>query len=179
MYTIQSPSGITSNGRGVLSMRNPAHDYFFVFFFTHIVQLVGLHVRERLSRGEKVGEQKKKKRKNCVYKKIQMKQCTYITNVHWLNQYRNSNNSSRLKKIFINIIIYLYLYMYVCIYHNKSSHFLNDLSAARTDPLLQILPVSSALLCSGVPATINLARTTRPDQGNCQKVLRPHQRTYG
>lgn len=62
--------------------------------------------------------------------------------------------------------------MYVCIYHNESSHLLNDCAAARTDSLLQILPVSPALLYSGVPTTINLACMTRSNQGNYhQKVL--------
>lgn len=48
---------ITSNGRGVLSMRNPAHNYSF--FFPLMVQLVGLHVRGHLSWGEKCGKAKK------------------------------------------------------------------------------------------------------------------------
>lgn len=72
--------------------------------------------------------------------------------------------------------ICIYVCMYVCIYHNKSSHFLGNFSEARTDSLLQILPISPALLDSGVPTTINLVRMTRPNQGNYQRVLRPHRK---
>lgn len=44
--------------------------------------------------------------------------------------------------------------MYVYITTNPRTF--NDCAATRTDFLLQILPVSPALLYSGVPTTINL-----------------------
>lgn len=49
-------------------------------------------------------------------------------------------------------------------------------SCGKGDLLLRILPVTPASLCPGALTAINLARTTRSNQGNHQSVLRPHRK---
>jgi len=97
-----------------------------------------------------MGEQKR-----IVYKRIRMKQ--YITNVHWLSQYRKSNPP-------IKII--------------KSSQISQQILAppqrsfcSKGGLLLQILPGVPTSLYPEALTAINLVRTTRSNQGDYQSVL--------
>lgn len=83
----------------------------FLFFFP----LTWYSSSDFMSTSVSLGKKTRERKKNYVYKKIQMKQCTYITNVHWLNQHCNSSISSRLKK---NLLTLLYTFMYVYITTN-------------------------------------------------------------
>lgn len=101
------------------------------------------------SRG-KTGEQKR-----IVYKEIRMKQ--RITNVHWLSQYRKSNPLIKIINLFTNITTNSRTSATIFL---RQERFSADSSG-------------HASLCPGALTAVNLARTTRSNQGN-QSVLGPH-----